>query len=84
MNYADRGLQYDQEGANRKINVGYATSAERRRPTRSSPADPECAAGHRAMSPRRTVRTADEGRGYLWDAALRAGLACATTASSAT
>ena len=40
VTYADRGLQYDQEGANRNLNVGYATSAERVAANPVSPADP--------------------------------------------
>jgi DNA-binding beta-propeller fold protein YncE len=73
VNYADRGLQYDQEGANRNINVGYATSAERRQANPLSPADPNVLPGAR------DVAAPDgpggvEGRGYIWDAALRAGL----------
>jgi len=73
VNYADRGLQYDQEGANRNINVGYATSAERREANPLSPADPNVLPGAR------DVAAPDgpgdlEGRGYIWDAALRAGL----------
>ena len=73
VNYADRGLQYDQEGANRNINVGYATSDERRVANPLSPADPNVLPGAR------DVAAPDgpggvEGRGYLWDSALRAGL----------
>ena len=73
VNYADRGLQYDQEGANRNMNMGYATSAERRVANPLSPADPNVLAGAR------DVAAPDgpggvEGRGYLWDSALRAGL----------
>ena len=45
VNYADRGLQYDQEGANRNVNVGYATSAERRRANPLVAGRPERAAG---------------------------------------
>jgi DNA-binding beta-propeller fold protein YncE len=73
VNYADRGLQYDQEGANRNMNMGYATSAERRQANPLSPADPNVLPGAR------DVAAPDgpggvEGKGYIWDAALRAGL----------
>jgi len=74
VNYADRGLQYDQEGANRNINMGYATSAERQQANPLSPADPNVLPGAR------DVAAPDgpggvEGKGYIWDSALRAGLA---------
>ncbi len=73
VNYADRGLQYDQEGANRNINMGYATSAERMQANPLSPADPNVLPGAR------DVAAPDgpggvEGKGYIWDSALRAGL----------
>jgi hypothetical protein len=73
VNYADRGLQYDQEGDNRNINVGYATSEERRR------ANPMSAADANVLPGARDVGAPDgpddeAGRGYLWDAAQRAGL----------
>ena len=41
VNYAARGLQYDQEGSNRNVNMAYATSAERRKANPVSPADPD-------------------------------------------
>ena len=74
VNYANRGLQYDQEGANRNINMGYATSAERIEANPLSPAEPNVLPGAR------DVAAPDgpggvEGRGYIWDSALRAGLA---------
>jgi hypothetical protein len=73
VNYADRGLQYDQEGANRNINVGYATSAERRRANPLSPPDPNVLPGARDVAAP-DGPDGEEGRGYIWDAALRAGL----------
>ena len=72
VNYADRGLQYDQEGANRNINVGYATSAERVAANPVSPADPNVLPGARDVAAP-DGPGGEEGRGYLWDAALRAG-----------
>ncbi|HVN01950.1 MAG TPA: bifunctional YncE family protein/alkaline phosphatase family protein [Caulobacteraceae bacterium] len=73
VNYADRGLQYDQEGANRNINMGYATSAERQVANPLSPADPNVLPGARDVAAP-DGPGGEEGRGYLWDAALRAGL----------
>jgi len=73
VNYADRGLQYDQEGANRQVNVGYATSAERQVANPLSPADPNVLPGAVDVAAPDGPDD-DEGRGYLWDAAHRAGL----------
>jgi DNA-binding beta-propeller fold protein YncE len=72
VNYADRGLQYDQEGANRNINVGYGTLAGRLKANPATPKDSDILAGAR------DVAAPDgpggiEGGGYLWDSALRAG-----------
>jgi DNA-binding beta-propeller fold protein YncE len=73
VNYADRGLQYDQEGANRGINVGFATSAERVAINPYSPKDPNVLPG--AVDVAAPDGPGGEaGRGYLWDSALRAGL----------
>ncbi len=73
VNYADRGLQYDQEGANRNVNVGYATSDERRRANPLSPADPNVLPGARDVAAPDGPDD-EEGRGYIWDAAQRAGI----------
>jgi len=73
VNYAERGLQYDQEGTNRNINVGYATSGERVGANPVSPADPNVLAGARDVAGL-DGPGGEEGRGYIWDAALRAGL----------
>ena len=50
VNYANRGLQYDQEGDNRQVNVGYATSAERVAANPLSPADPNLLPGARDVA----------------------------------
>ncbi|MFI4936186.1 MAG: bifunctional YncE family protein/alkaline phosphatase family protein [Caulobacterales bacterium] len=73
VNYANRGLQYDQEGANRNVNVGYATSAERVNANPVSPADPNVLPGAEDVAAP-DGPDGDEGRGYLWDSALKAGL----------
>ncbi|HWF78621.1 MAG TPA: beta-propeller fold lactonase family protein [Caulobacteraceae bacterium] len=73
VNYAERGLQYDQEGANRNVNVGYATSAERRQANPLSPADANVLPGARDIGAPDGPDD-EEGRGYIWDAAQRAGL----------
>jgi len=78
INYAGRGLNYDYEGTNRNVNVGYATPAERA----------AAFAAYNTLPPqiknRLLLGTADvsapdspegeEGAGYLWNSALRGGL----------
>lgn len=79
VNYAQRGLQYDQEGDNRNVNVSFATAAERHAARQKSPADPDLLPG-RADVAAPDGADGDEdgdgdgagGHGYLWDAALRA------------
>ena len=73
VNYAERGLQYDQEGTNRNINVGVATSAERHAVNPASPTDPDILAGARDVAAPDGPGRA-QGEGYLWDQALKAGL----------
>jgi hypothetical protein len=73
VNYAGRGLGYDQEGDNRNVNVGFASMAERVAANPLSPKDPNVLAGAR------DVAAPDgpygvEGKGYLWDQVLAAGL----------
>jgi DNA-binding beta-propeller fold protein YncE len=73
VEYAGRGLSYDSEGTNRNVNVSYPTLAERLAANPVTPNDPNVLPG--------TMNTAapdgpegQEGAGFLWDAALRAGL----------
>jgi YVTN family beta-propeller protein len=78
INYAGRGLNYDYEGTNRNVNIGYATPAER------ATANPGMNSLPAAMANNLLLGTADvsapdspegeAGTGYLWDSALRAGL----------
>ena len=78
INYAGRGLNYDYEGANRNVNVGYATPAER------AIANPAMNTLPASVASNLLLGTGDvsapdspdgeEGTGYLWDSALRAGL----------
>ncbi|HEY1448325.1 MAG TPA: bifunctional YncE family protein/alkaline phosphatase family protein, partial [Caulobacteraceae bacterium] len=73
VNYADRGLQYDQEGDNRNLNVGFASSAERLKANPLGPKDPDMLPGARDVA----APDAPDGeaeQGYLWDQALKAGL----------
>ncbi len=78
INYAGRGLNYDYEGTNRNVNVGFATPQERA----------AAFAAYNSLPPsvqkNLLLGTADvsapdsaegeEGAGYLWNSALRAGL----------
>lgn len=73
VEYAGRGLTYDSEGTNRNVNVGYPTLAQRLAANPLTPDDPDVLPG--------TADTAapdgpegQEGGGFLWDGALRAGL----------
>ena len=72
VNYAGRGLQYDQEGDNRNINVSLATSAERLAANPLNPKDPNLLAGSADVAAP-DGPDGDAGHGYLWDNALRAG-----------
>ncbi len=72
--YTDRAATYDYEGVNRGINPGYATPAERRSVSPRTPDDPDLLPGTAdAFAP--DDPEGDAGAGYLWDAAMRAGLA---------
>jgi len=71
--YAARGLSLDSEGLNRNVNVAIPTLAERRAANPFTPDDPDVLPGQTNTAapdgPENEVNT-----GYLWDAAMRAGL----------
>jgi YVTN family beta-propeller protein len=75
-NYAGRGFTYDQEGPNRNVNVGVATLDERRASNPATPDDPDLLPGLADVAaPDASAENGGAaGAGYLWDAALRAGL----------
>ena len=73
VNYANRGLQYDQEGDNRGLNMGFATEAQRVAANPLAPKDPNILPGARDVAAPDGPGGA-EGQGYIWDGALRAGL----------
>ena len=73
VNYAKRGLQYDQEGPNRNINVGIGDHAARVAASAAMPKDPDLLPGTADVAAPDGPE-GQEGQGYLWDAALRAGL----------
>jgi DNA-binding beta-propeller fold protein YncE len=72
VNYAGRGLQYDSEGLNRGINVGLPM-AERHERNAAIPDDPDLLPGAADVAAPDGAG-GEAGAGYLWDAALRAGL----------
>ena len=73
VNYGGRGLSNDSEGTNRNINVSLPTLAERLQADPVTPNDPDLLPGTADTSapdgPDNEINT-----GYIWDAALRAGL----------
>ena len=73
VNYGDRGLEYDQEGGNRNVNVAIADPHERRAARARTPDDPNLLAGTADVAAL-DGPDGDEGEGYIWDAALKAGL----------
>jgi hypothetical protein len=74
VNYGKGGLTYDWEGTNRNINVGLATVADRQAAMPYTPGDPDLLPGAVDVSAPDAAGT-ERGTGYLWDAALREGLA---------
>ena len=71
--YAYRGLSIESEGLNRNVNVGLPTVAARQKANSLTPADPDLLPGQTDAAapdgPNNEINT-----GYLWNAALRAGL----------
>jgi DNA-binding beta-propeller fold protein YncE len=73
VNYASRGLQYDQEGQNRSVNVGTASQAEREKLNPRTPKDANVLAGARDVAAP-DGPGGEAGAGYIWNGALRRGL----------
>jgi DNA-binding beta-propeller fold protein YncE len=73
--YAGRGLSLDADGLNRNVNVAIATVAARVAADPLTPADGNLLPGPaNAAAPDGPDDVLEKGQGYLWDAALRAGL----------
>jgi YVTN family beta-propeller protein len=73
LNYADRGLSYDWEGDNRNVDVAIGSLGARMKEEPGYPNDPNLLPGTANVA----APDGPEGereRGYLWDAAMRAGL----------
>ncbi|MBV9998447.1 MAG: beta-propeller fold lactonase family protein [Verrucomicrobia bacterium] len=73
-NYAGRGFSYDTEGTNRDVNVGYARLDRRLQAAPYLTNDPDILPGAVDVAAPDGPE-GQKGKGYLWDAALRAGLA---------
>jgi len=73
VNYGGRGLTFDWEGINRRINVGLATVEERQAANPLTPDDPDLLPGTADVAAS-DGPGGEAGTGYLWDAALRKGL----------
>ncbi len=76
VNYAGGALSYDEEGENRNLNVGIGDLNARRQANPATPADPDQLPGTAdLLAPDGPGGPGENaGAGYLWDAALRAGL----------
>ena len=74
VNYADRGLQYEFEGTNRDINIGVPTLKQRKELNPKTPDDPDLLPGTANVAEPDGPAGTGQGKGYLWDAVLRAGL----------
>lgn len=76
VNYAGRGLSYDWEGTNRNVNIGIADLAGRKAAEPGYPDDDDLLPGTaNVAAPDGPDQDEDERQqGYIWDAAMRAGL----------
>jgi DNA-binding beta-propeller fold protein YncE len=72
VNYAGRGLEYDQEGTNRYVNVGIPTLAARIAALPILPPDPDLLPGTLDVAAGDSA-AGEANASYLWDAALAAG-----------
>ncbi|MBV9877877.1 MAG: phosphoesterase [Verrucomicrobia bacterium] len=73
LGYAKRGTTYDFEGTNRDINIGLPSLADRVAANPLTPEDPDVLPGTADVAAPDGPDSADEGMGYLWNVALRAG-----------
>jgi DNA-binding beta-propeller fold protein YncE len=73
LGYAKRGTTYDFEGTNRDINIGLPSLAGRVAANPVTPEDPDLLPGTADVAAPDGPNGAEEGMGYLWDVALRAG-----------
>jgi YVTN family beta-propeller protein len=73
LQYANRGTNYEYEGLNRDINVGLKTLAERKAANPKTPSDPDLLPGTANVAEPDGPHGSRQGKGYIWDAVLRAG-----------
>ncbi len=73
VQYADRGLSYEFEGLNRNINVGLPTVEQRKEANPKTPSDPDLLPGTANVAEPDGPHGVPQGKGYIWDAVLRAG-----------
>ena len=73
LEYAGRGMTYDYEGTNRNINVGLSSLASRVAANPAMPEDPNLLAGTADVAAPDGAGGSEPGRGYIWNAVLRAG-----------
>ena len=73
LSYAERGLTYDFEGTDRNINVGLPSLADRAAANPLNPEDPDLLPGTADVAAPDGATNAEEGMGYLWNLALKAG-----------
>jgi DNA-binding beta-propeller fold protein YncE len=73
LEYADRGTTYDYEGTNRNINVGLGSLAARVAANPVTPEDPNLLPGTADVAAPDGAGGNEPGRGYIWNAVLRAG-----------
>ncbi len=74
LQYADRGTNYEYEGLNRDINVGLKTLAQRKTANPKTPSDPDLLPDAINVAEPDGPSGSPRGKGYIWDAVLRAGL----------
>jgi DNA-binding beta-propeller fold protein YncE len=74
LEYANRGTNYEYEGLNRDINVGLNTLAQRKTANPKTPSDPDLLPGATNVAEPDGPEGSPRGKGYIWDAVLRAGL----------
>jgi YVTN family beta-propeller protein len=73
VNYADRGVNNNAEGTNRNLNVGIGDIKERAEANPLGGKDPNVLPGTRDVAAPDSDND-EEGQGYLWNGALKAGL----------
>ena len=76
VNYAGRGVNNNSEGTNRNINVGIANQAARLAADPLTSPDPDLlpGTGNVAAPDGPATDDSEQGQGYIWSGALRAGL----------